>query len=61
MKVGDLVRVKNDPEGWLGHGVVLAVNGMREVQVHWFDDFADAPVDWNATWTLEILSEVTYR
>ena len=23
MKVGDLVRVKNDPDTWLGHGVVL--------------------------------------
>jgi hypothetical protein len=57
MKVGDLVRVKNDPEGWLGHGVVLATNGMRQVKVHWFDDFADAPVDWNTVWTLEVLSE----
>jgi len=61
MKVGDLVKVKNDPAGWLGHGVILAVNGMREVQVYWFDGFSDAPVDWNSTWTLEVLSEVICR
>ena len=57
MKVGDLVKVRNDPECWMGHGVVLAVNGMREVQVHWFDDFSEAPLDWNSVWSLEILSE----
>jgi hypothetical protein len=57
MKVGDLVKVKNDPDSWCGHGVVLEVNGMKEVKVYWFDDFTDAPVDWNAAWCLEILSE----
>ena len=41
----------------MGHGVVLATNGMREVKVHWFDDFPDAPVDWNTVWTLEVISE----
>ena len=58
MKVGDLVKVKNDPEGWLGHGIVLDIEtGGKAVKVRWFDDFSEAPVDWNSSWTLEIISE----
>jgi|TARA_R110000787_G_scaffold122590_1_gene233470 hypothetical protein len=57
MKVGDLVRTKNNPDYRTGHGIVLLVNGMKEAKIHWFDEFSDAPVDWNTIQCLEILSE----
>jgi len=58
MKVGDLVRVKNDPDSWLGHGVVLAMaEDKKTVRVRWFDEWEEEPIDWNTVWTLEILSE----
>ena len=57
MKVGDLVRMRNDPDTWGGHGVVIGINGMREVLVRWFDSWAEAPVEWCRPHTVEVLSE----
>ncbi len=58
MKVGDLVRVKNDPDTWLGHGVVLAMaKDEKTVRVRWFDEWIEQPIDWNTVWTLEVISE----
>jgi len=58
MKVGDLVRVKNDPDGWLGHGIVLDVKVLgKQVKVRWFDEWEECPIDWATIWTLEVISE----
>ena len=58
MKVGDLVRVKNDPDTCLGHGVVLAMAKVEKTaRVRWFDEWIEQPIDWNTTWTLEVISE----
>ena len=58
MKVGDLVKVKNDPDGWLGHGIVLDVKAMgKQVKVHWVDEWEECPIDWSSMWTLEVISE----
>jgi len=58
MKAGDLVKVKNDPDTWCGHGVILNIskNGSQAL-IRWFDQFADKPVDISATWMLEVISE----
>ena len=63
MKVGDMVRVKNDPTGWFGFGVVLRLKYAEtqhcgEAFVHWFDEWSDEePTDWNKISTLKIISE----
>ena len=46
MKVGDMVRVKHDPTGWFGFGVVLRLKNAEtrncgEAFVHWFDEWSD--------------------
>ena len=58
MKVGDLVRTKNDPDTWIGHGVVLSISSSR-AKVHWFDEWVDdnGPVEFSRLETLEVLSE----
>jgi hypothetical protein len=59
VKVGDLVRHVNDPEFWLGHGVVLRIYPvLDEVLVRWFDNWADSdPLDIETIRTLEVFSE----
>ena len=58
MKVGDLVKVKNDPAGWLGHGIVLDIKASgKQVKVHWVDEWEECPIDWSSISTLEVISE----
>ena len=63
MKVGDMVRVKNDPTGWFGFGVVLRLKNAEtrncgEAFVHWFDEWSnEEPTDWNKISSLKIISE----
>lgn len=61
MKVGDLVRMINDPATWLGHGVVLEVDPpdspRRRAKVRWFDEWDDEPVEWVRVRTMEVISE----
>ncbi len=57
MKVGDLVRVKNDPDGWLGHGIVLDIKASgKQVKVHLVDEWEECPIDWYTMGTLEVIS-----
>tara|TARA_Y100001937_G_C7112514_1_gene328417 strand:+ start:856 stop:1050 length:195 start_codon:yes stop_codon:yes gene_type:complete len=64
MKVGDLVRILNDPltSGYAGHGVVVDLrNGPKypEALVHWFDEWTDEkPREWNKIENLFVLSEI---
>ena len=58
MKVGDLVKVKNDPAGWLGHGIVLDIKASgKQVKVHWVDEWEECPIDWRSTGALTVVSE----
>ena len=61
MKVGDLVRMMNDPATWLGHGVVLEIDPsaacMRRARVRWFDDWGEEPIEWVSIRTMEVISE----
>ena len=61
LKVGDLVRVTNDPTGWIGHGIVMDFRKQskyEEALVHWFDQWSDEnPRDWNKVSLLTVLSE----
>ncbi len=60
MKVGDLVRMVNDPTTWLGHGVVLEIDNSHRLgraKVRWFDDWDDELVEWVRMRTIEVLSE----
>jgi len=59
VKVGDLVKFRNDPAFWLGHGVVLKIlPGDKKVLVRWFDDWKDSePLDVERILSLEVISE----
>ena len=58
MKVGDLVRVKIDPDTWLVHGVVLAMaKDEKTVRVRGFDVRIEQQDDWNTIVTREAISE----
>ena len=38
MKVGDLIRIRNDDDYWLGHGIVLETAAAgKQAKVRWFD------------------------
>tara|TARA_B100001094_G_scaffold141587_1_gene137224 strand:- start:1308 stop:1484 length:177 start_codon:yes stop_codon:yes gene_type:complete len=56
MKVGDLVRVKSDPDCWGGFGIILETD-KAQAKVYWVDEWGECPVDWNRKWILEVLSE----
>ncbi len=43
MKVGDLVKVKDDPENRCGMGIVYDRNGGFQVKVHWFWEHMNGP------------------
>ena len=38
MKVGDLVKVKEDSSNWCGYGVVIDDTFRHHVTVYWLDD-----------------------
>ena len=62
MKVGDLVRMINDPDTWLGHGIVLEIDNslrcdLHRARVRWFDDWDDELVEWVRIRTMEVISE----
>ena len=58
MKVGDLVRIRDDAFYWLGYGIVLAVRcSGRQAKIRWFDDWNEDEIEWEQTTALEIISE----
>lgn len=58
MNVGDLVRVKYDPIGWYGFGVILGHIDAEQVKVRWFDEWSDEePTDITKISSLEVISE----
>ena len=61
MKVGDLVRMINDPTTWLGHGIVLEIGNatphLHRARVRWFDDWGDELEEWVRIRTMEVISE----
>jgi hypothetical protein len=59
IKVGDLVRVKNDTDFLFGHGIVIKMLPCgTKVLVRWFDDWKDSvPIDEEEITSLIILSE----
>ena len=58
MNVGDLVRVKHDPTGWFGFGMIMEHISADEVKVRWFDDWSDEePTDITKISSLEVISE----
>ena len=59
VKVGDLVRVMNDPEHLFGHGIVLKLLPDGEYAVvRWFDDWQNSdPIDVDPVSSLVVLSE----
>tara|TARA_B100001094_G_C18106007_1_gene758398 strand:+ start:1171 stop:1344 length:174 start_codon:yes stop_codon:yes gene_type:complete len=56
VRVGDLVRVKNDLHCWGGFGIILALK-RDDVKVYWVDEWNDHPVDWNRKWILEVINK----
>ena len=58
MKVGDLVKVKDDPENFCGMGLVYEKVGRHLVKVHWFDDVLnDHKSEWSQAAHFEVVSE----
>ena len=55
MKVGDLVKVKEDSSNWCGFGVVIDDTWRHNVTVYWFDD--EIGVQDNQRVHLEVLCE----
>jgi len=58
MKVGNLVRFRDDAFYWLGYGIVLETRASgKQAKIKWFDDWDEEEVDWEQTGALEIISE----
>ena len=60
MKVGDLVRMINDPATWMGHGVVLDMDNTKittKAKVRWFDDWDDELIEWVSVQVMDVISE----
>ena len=59
MKVGDLVRVTDDPQNRCGLGIVFDMKGNRHAKVHWFDELlnADCIDDWLNMRFLKVVNE----
>lgn len=58
MNIGDLVRVKHDPTGWFGFGMILEHIDAGQVKVRWFDEWSDEePTDITKISSLEVISE----
>ena len=59
MKVGDLVKLINDPEWLFGYGVVLKLLSCGEYEiVRWFDDWQNSdPIDVDLIASLVVISE----
>lgn len=60
MKVGDLVRIRNDDDYWLGHGIVLETAAAgKQAKVRWFDAWKreDDGIEWEQASALEVISE----
>ena len=58
MKVGDLIKVKNDPQDFCGIGLVYAKDGRHLVKVHWFEEVLnDHKSDWSQATHFEVIDE----
>jgi len=58
MKVGDLIKVKDDPTNICGIGILYDKDGSHLVKVHWFDEsLNDRQDEWIQIHNLEDASE----
>ena len=60
MKAGDLIRIRNDNDYWLGYGIVLDIAAAgKQAKVRWFDVWKreDDGIEWEQTSALEVVSE----
>ena len=57
MKVGDLIRVKDDPTNICGMGLVYDKDGRHFVKVLWFDDALNESQGWEQATHFEVVNE----
>jgi len=57
MKVGDLIKVKDDPTNICGMGLVYDKDGRHLVKVHWFDDVLNDRKKWDQATHFEVINE----
>ena len=57
MKVGDLIKVKNDPRNVCGMGLVYDKDGRHLVKVLWFDDVLNDRKKWEQATHFEAVDE----
>ena len=57
MKVGDLIRVKDDPENICGMGLVYEKDGRHFVKVLWFSDDLNESQGWEQATHFEVVNE----
>ena len=57
MKVGDLIRVKDDPHNFCGMGLVYEKDGRHLVKAHWFYDVLNDRKKWDQATHFEVVDE----
>ena len=57
MKVGDLIKVKNDPRNVCGMGLVYDKDGRHLVKVLWFDEILNDRKRWEQAVQFEVVNE----
>jgi len=57
MKVGDLIKVKDDPHNFCGIGLIYAKDGRHLVKVHWFDDVLNDRKKWDQATHFEVIND----
>jgi hypothetical protein len=57
VKVGDLIKVKDDPENLCGMGFVYEKDGRHLVKVLWFDDVLNDRKRWEQAAHIEVVNE----
>lgn len=62
LKIGDLVKIKQDEGRYFGYGVVLELNAGYQARIYWFDHFDDQnATEWEYTAGLALLEEDTIQ
>ena len=57
MKVGDLIRVKDDRLNFCGIGLIYAKDGRHLVKVYWFDDALNDRKKWDQATHFEVIND----
>ena len=57
MKVGDLIRVKDDPHNFCGMGLIYEKDGRHLVKVLWFYDALNDRKKWEQVTHFEVINE----